>query len=140
MINKVIAQAKNPRSIEEATALVKEVEHLFNDWNVEAILDGFTEDAVTKFRDIPTFTGKERLRELFEVSERTRRDFNLTKTLKAFSGDVICGTWDCTWVDVQSNKKMAGFGCEFWTMRDGKIALWEGTFNGWEIRDAQAAG
>lgn len=134
MIEKVAADSLNPKSFEEAKVLVQEVEGLFNNWNLQAILDGFTDDAVTKFRDIPIFSGKDQLRKLFEVSERTRKDFALTKTLKSFSGNVICNTWDCTWVDVQSKKKMAGFGCEFWTMRDGKIAIWEGTFNGWEVR------
>lgn len=136
MIEKVAAAPLNPKSFEEAKVLVKKVEGLFNHWNLQAILDGFTDDAVTKFRDIPTFSGKDQLRKIFEVSERTRKDFSLTKTLKSFSENVICNTWDCTWLDVQSNKKMAGFGCEFWTMRDGKIAIWEGAFNGWEIREA----
>ena len=122
----------NPSTFKEAQTLVKEVENLFNVWDMESIVAGFTDDCVTRFRDVPQFSGKDALRKLFQVSEKTRRDFKLKKTLKAFDGNMICNTWDCTWIDVATGKVMAGFGCEFWTMRNGKIAVWEGTFNAWE--------
>ena len=42
---------------------------------------------------------------------------------------MIANTWDCGWIDLQTGKNMWGWGMEMWTMRDGKVAVWEGTLN-----------
>ncbi len=39
----------NPRTVEEARALVKHVEGLFMPWNIDALVDGFTEDCIVRF-------------------------------------------------------------------------------------------
>jgi len=39
-------ESRNPRTLEEALALVKHVESLFMPWNIDALADGFTEDCV----------------------------------------------------------------------------------------------
>ena len=39
----------NPRTVEEARAFVKHVESLFMPWNIDALVDGFTDDCVVRF-------------------------------------------------------------------------------------------
>lgn len=128
---------RNPRTFEEARQLVKYVESLFNTWNLDAVIEGFTPDCIVRLSDLPEFKGQHRLREMFIARNDGRRNYKLVKTLKALMNDVICNTWECEWFDGKSGKTMAGFGCEFWTMRDGKIALWEGAFNSWVVGAAQ---
>jgi hypothetical protein len=47
-------------------------------------------------------------------------------------GDVLANTWDASWEDAQTGKPMLGRGTEIWVVRDGRIALWDATFNVWE--------
>ena len=37
--------------------------------------------------------------------------------------------WEGEWEDAGTGRRMQGFGVEVWTMRDGKIAIWEASFN-----------
>ena len=53
---------RNPHTIEEARSFVRYVESLFMPWNVDALVDGFTEDCVVRFGTIPEFKGREALR------------------------------------------------------------------------------
>ena len=52
----------NPRTAEEAKALVKHVESLFMPWNIDALVAGFTDDCVVRFGTVPEFRGREALR------------------------------------------------------------------------------
>ena len=52
----------NPRTVEEARLFVKHVESLFMPWNVDALVDGFTEDCVVRFGTLPPFRGRENRR------------------------------------------------------------------------------
>lgn len=119
----------NPRTLEEARALVKYVESLFMPWNVDGLVAGFTPDCVVRFGDLPEFRGHEALRKFFTARSQRQRNYQLTKTLKSLAGDTICNVWEGTWEDTATGQKMAGFGCEVWLMRDGKLAVWEGAFN-----------
>lgn len=120
---------RNPRTMEEARVLVKYVESLFNPWNVDALVDGFTPDCVVRFCDIPEFHGQETLRKFFIARSERQKDYKLVKTLRSLMNDTICGIGEGTWVDVATGEKMWGFGCEIWQLRKGKIAVWEGAFN-----------
>jgi hypothetical protein len=46
---------RNPRTAEEAIALVKHIESLFMPRNIEALVGGFTEDCVVRFGTVPEF-------------------------------------------------------------------------------------
>ena len=120
---------RNPRTMEEARVMVKYVESLFNPWNVDALVDGFTPDCVIRFCDLPEFKGHEPLRKFFMARSQRQKGYTLVKTLKSLMNDTICNTWEGQWEDAATGQKMAGFGCEVWLMRDGKIAVWEGAFN-----------
>ena len=119
----------NPRTMEEARAVVKHVESLFNPWNVDALVAGFVPDCVVRFGDLPEFRGHDALRKFFTARSQRQKNYTLVKTLKAVMDDTICNTWEGQWEDPATGRKMAGFGCEAWLMRDGKIAVWEAAFN-----------
>ena len=119
----------NPRNGDEARALVKHVESLFMPWNIDALVDGFTEDCVVRFGTVSEFRGREQLREFFTARSAKQKDYRLTKQFRSLSGDTIANVWRGEWQDTESGARMKGFGVETWQMRDGKIAIWEAAFN-----------
>ena len=46
---------QNPRTAEEAKALVKQVESLFMPWNIDALVSGFTDDCIVRFGTVRSF-------------------------------------------------------------------------------------
>jgi nuclear transport factor 2 (NTF2) superfamily protein len=81
---------RNPQTIEDARALVKHVESLFNPWNVDALVDGFTSDCVVRFGDLPEFRGEGPLRQFFTARSQRQKNYRLVKTLKCLMEDTIC--------------------------------------------------
>ena len=121
--------ATNPRTVEEARAFVKHVESLFMPWNVDGIVAGFTDDCVVRFGDLPEFRGRAELEKFFRGRAARQKGYRLRKELKALMGDTIANTWVGEWQDSQTGAKMIGHGVEIWTMRAGKIAVWDAAFN-----------
>ena len=119
----------NPRTEDEARALVAHVESLFMPWNIDGLLAGFTEDCVVKFGDLPELKGKAALEKLFRNRMARQKDYRLKKEFRVLAGDKIANYWEGWWEDRTAAKKMQGRGVEVWTMRDGKIAVWEAAFN-----------
>jgi nuclear transport factor 2 (NTF2) superfamily protein len=119
----------NPRTLDEARSLVKQVEGLFMPWNIDALVDGFTEDCVVRFGTLQEFGGREALRAFFTARSRRQRNYRLTKELRTLDGDRLTNVWTGAWEDAESGTAMKGFGIEVWTMREGKIAVWEAAFN-----------
>jgi nuclear transport factor 2 (NTF2) superfamily protein len=122
-------KSANPRTAEEARALVKHVESLFMPWNIDALVEGFTEDCVIRFGTVPEIRGRAALREFFTTRSKKQKDYRLRKTFRSLEGDTLSNVWDGEWEDAASGAKMKGFGVEIWQMRDGKIAAWEPAFN-----------
>ena len=120
---------RNPHTIDEARSLVHHVESLFMPWNVDALVDGFTEDCVVRFGTIPEFKGREALHSFFRARSAKQKGYRLRKHFRALMGDVISNAWDGEWDDAATGQRMKGFGVEVWMMRDGKIAVWEAAFN-----------
>ena len=114
---------RNPRTVEEARALVAHVESLFMPWNIDTLVDGFTHDCIVRFGTVPEFRGQDALRGFFKARSLKQKGYRLTKELRGFTGDT--GEWQ----DAETGAAMRGFGVEVWIMRDGKIAVWEGAFN-----------
>ncbi|HUI35795.1 MAG TPA: nuclear transport factor 2 family protein [Stellaceae bacterium] len=119
----------NPRTEDEARAFVAHVESLFMPWNIEGLLAGFTDDCVVKFGDLPELRGKAALENLFRSRMERQKDYRLVKEFRALMGDKIANYWEGWWEDRGTGKKVQGRGVEVWTMRDGKIAVWEAAFN-----------
>src|SRR5215468_8064002 len=120
---------RNPHTVEEALALVKQVEALFMPWNIDALVDGFTEDCIIRFGTLGELRGREELRAFFTSRSRRQKNYRLTKELRSLSGDRLTNVWQGAWEDAETGAAMKGFGIEVWTMRDGKIAVWEAAFN-----------
>jgi nuclear transport factor 2 (NTF2) superfamily protein len=120
---------RNPQTIEEGRAFVAQVEALFMPWNIPALLDGFTEDCVVRFGDLPEFRGKPALEKLFRSRAERQIGYKLKKELRALAGDIIANYWEGEWKDAVTGKDMTGRGVEVWVLREGKIAVWEAAFN-----------
>ncbi len=112
-----------------ARELVAHVEWLFMPWNIPALLDGFTDDCVVKFGDLPEFRGKAALENLFRSRSERQKGYKLRKEFRALMGDRLANYWEGEWEDRATGKQMQGRGVEIWVMRDGKIAVWEAAFN-----------
>ena len=120
---------ENPRTSEEARALVRHVESLFMPWNVDALVDGFTEDCVVRFGTLPELRGPDALRKFFVSRSARQKGYRLRKQFRTLMGDTIANSWEGEWEDAETGRRMRGFGVEVWQMRDGKIAVWEAAFN-----------
>jgi nuclear transport factor 2 (NTF2) superfamily protein len=131
---------RNPRTLDEARAFVAQVESLFMPWNIEGLLAGFTDDCVVRFGDLPEFRGKADLETLFRSRSERQQDYRLRKQLRALAGDTIANYWEGEWQDRATGRQMAGRGVEIWTMRDGRIAVWEAAFNFNEVGRPSAMG
>ena len=119
----------NPRTIEEAKALVAHVQSLFMPWNVDALVNGFTDDWVVRFGTIPEFRGHDALRKFFTARSARQKGYRLNKRFCTLMGDLMSNVWDGEWEDADTGQTMKGFGVEVWTMRDGKIAIWEASLS-----------
>jgi nuclear transport factor 2 (NTF2) superfamily protein len=131
---------RNPQTIEEARAFVANVESLFMPWDLPGLLAGFTDDCVVRFGDLPEFRGKAALERLFRGRSERQKGYRLRKQLRALMGDTIANFWEGEWEDRLTGARMAGRGVEIWTMRDGKIAVWEAAFNTNEVGKPSAMG
>jgi nuclear transport factor 2 (NTF2) superfamily protein len=120
---------RNPRTSEEARLFVAHVESLFMPWNIDALVSGFTEDCVVRFGVIPEFRGREELRTFFEARRAKQKMYRLRKQFRSLMNDVMSNVWEGEWEDADTGRRMKGFGVEVWTMRGGKIAVWEASFN-----------
>jgi nuclear transport factor 2 (NTF2) superfamily protein len=120
---------RNPRTIEDARKLVAQVEQLFMPWNIEALVAGFTEDCIVRFGNVPEFRGHDALKKFFTARSARQKGYRLKKQFRSLMGDVMTNIWDGEWEDAGTGQRMKGFGVEVWTMRDGRIAVWEASFN-----------
>ena len=122
-------EGRNPRTADEARALVAYVESLFMPWNIDALIAGFTDDCIVRFGTVPELRGRTALREFFTARSARQKNYRLDKQFRALMGDVIANVWSGEWEDAGTGARMRGFGVETWVMRDGKIAVWEAAFN-----------
>jgi len=119
-------------SWDDAKRLVQAVEDAFGAADLVRIEQGFTEDAVARFADFPEMQGREAIMRFLTARFARTKGYRLKKTLHCQMGDVLANTWDASWEDAKTGKPMLGRGTEIWTVRDGRIALWDATFNVWE--------
>jgi nuclear transport factor 2 (NTF2) superfamily protein len=122
-------KARNPQTVDEARAFVKYVESLFTPWNIDALVDGFTEDCVVRFGTVPEFRGREALRMFFAARSAKQKGYRLKKEFRTLMNDTMTNVWEGAWEDAESGLPMRGHGVEIWVMRGGKIAVWEAAFN-----------
>jgi nuclear transport factor 2 (NTF2) superfamily protein len=119
-------------SREMALRMVREAERAFGAADITAILGIFTDDVVIRFAEIPEIRGKVDAERFLRARFARQRNYKLSKSLRMVESDRIGNLWEGEWDDAQTGQKMRGRGIEFWTVRDGKIALWEAVFNVWQ--------
>lgn len=117
---------------EQALAMVKAAERAFATADVESIVAGYTDDVVIRFADVPEIRGKAQAERFLRARFARQKNYRLTKVLRTLEGNMLGNYWDGEWQDAQTGRQMVGRGTEFWTIRNGKIAVWEATFNVWE--------
>jgi nuclear transport factor 2 (NTF2) superfamily protein len=86
--------ARNPRTAEEAKALVKHVESLFMPWNIDALVAGFTDDCVVRFGTVPEFRGREALRAFFIARSDKQKGYRLRKSFRTLMNDTLTNVWE----------------------------------------------
>jgi nuclear transport factor 2 (NTF2) superfamily protein len=133
-------QACNPKTPDEARAFVKYVESLFVPWNIDALVDGFTEDCVVRFGTVPEFRGRNALRAFFTARSAKQKGYRLKKEFRTLANDTMTNVWEGEWQDAESGVAMRGYGVEVWAMRGGKIAVWEAAFNAGRADQANSVG
>jgi nuclear transport factor 2 (NTF2) superfamily protein len=116
----------------QARAFIAQVVELFHRVDVDGLANGFAEDCVVRFAELPELRGRAALRELFARRLARQQDYRLEKTLVVLEGNRLGNLWTGTWRDRDTGLKMEGRGVEFWTMRDGRIAVWDAAFNVWQ--------
>ena len=119
-------------SWEQAKRLVQDVEDAFGAADLDRIAQGFTEDAVARFADFPEMRGRLAIMSFLGARFARTRGYRLKKTLHVLMDDRLANSWDASWEDARTGKPMVGRGTEIWIVRDGRIALWDATFNAWE--------
>jgi nuclear transport factor 2 (NTF2) superfamily protein len=117
---------------DEAKSLVRNVEDAFAAADLDRIAAGFTEDAVARFADFPEMHGRDAIMQFLRARFARTRNYRLTKRLQVLMDDMLANTWDASWEDAKTGKPMLGRGTEIWRVRDGRIVLWDATFNAWE--------
>jgi nuclear transport factor 2 (NTF2) superfamily protein len=116
---------------DSAKRLVQAVEDAFGAADLARIEQGFTEDAVTRFADVPEMHGRDEIMRFLRARFARTKGYRLKKTLHCVTGDTLANSWNASWEDAQTGKPMLGRGTEVWIVRDGRIALWDATFNAW---------
>jgi nuclear transport factor 2 (NTF2) superfamily protein len=95
--------APKPVSREFALKLVKHVEDIFARGDVEAILNGYTDDIVIQFADIPEIRGKVAAEKFLRARFARQRNYRLRKDLRMLEGNMMGNYWDGEWEDTQSS-------------------------------------
>ena len=126
------SETTSDTSREMAVSMVCEAERAFGSADIAAILDVFTEDVVIRFADFPEMRGKLAAERFLRARFARQQNYRLKKFLRMVESNMIGNLWEAGWVDAQTGQNMRGRGTEFWTVRDGKGALWEATFNVWQ--------
>jgi nuclear transport factor 2 (NTF2) superfamily protein len=115
-----------------AEAAVRAAEAAFGSGDVARMLEGFTDDCIVRFAEQPEMVGKPALEAFLRARMARQGGYRLSKTLRAVDGDIVGVEWAGSWTDTGTGVAMAGKGLEFWTIRDGRIAIWDAGFNVWE--------
>lgn len=99
-------------------------ERLFEQGDVEAILEGFTDDVEVRYGVAAPFVGKQTLRDMLQRRFASMRDYRLTKRLELLSAPSFASSWTGRWIDTRTGTRMELFGLELLTVRDGRMCRW----------------
>lgn len=112
-------------------AALKRYESLFSNGDVEAILEGFSDDVKVRYASFAPFTGKEQLRAMLRQRFARMRDYRLSKVVEFVSLPRIASSWTGKWIEAEGGVEMELFGLEVMTVRNGKIVEWSASVSTW---------
>jgi nuclear transport factor 2 (NTF2) superfamily protein len=124
-------QPDNEVTVLLAEQMQREAERAYAAGDLEAILASFDPDITIIYADFPAIHGLSEARKFIGNRLARQKNYQLKKEFRAITGNIIAGAWSGSWIDSQTQAVMHGRGSEFWTMKNGRIALWEATFNVW---------
>jgi nuclear transport factor 2 (NTF2) superfamily protein len=75
--------------------------------------------------------GTDELRRWHERFFSAVKDYRLSKTLRAASGNVITVEFAERWVSTRDGQGKEGFGGEFWTINGDRLAKWHLYYRSW---------
>jgi len=104
--------------------LVRGAEEAYNALDVERVMRLFTPDAVFYRNGKLKAKGADELRRFHEGFFAAVSDYRLRKTLRAAAGDTVTVEFEETWVATTDGTPMEGFGGEFWTIEEDRLAEW----------------
>jgi ketosteroid isomerase-like protein len=119
----------------EAELLMREAEAAFSAADVERILRMFAADVVVRYADLPEMRGLDAYAEHLRARFELQRDFRARKTLRVVAGDLVVDSWDATWLDGETGKRMCGRGIEVLAMQDGRVHGLDAVVNAWQEGD-----
>jgi ketosteroid isomerase-like protein len=125
----VLAAGATEYSVSEARAIVAEFAKVTTSLDIDAVIQGFTEDCIVSFNEHAGIGGRQGVRDLmgprFEHLAAPGSDFVCRKALRSLSGNVFGVIWLNDWRDANAKKPMRSKGVEFWLMHKGRIARWD---------------
>ncbi|WP_406625231.1 nuclear transport factor 2 family protein [Acidovorax sp. SDU_ACID1] len=113
-------------TVEEAQAHFDSRAALYNDRNVEAILDGLEDDAEIHYGDLPVMHGKKAFEPVLRKRLESFTCYHLQKTVRLVQGNVVLTELDIQWAGEASQgqpRRTRAF--EILTFRGKKLAKWE---------------
>jgi nuclear transport factor 2 (NTF2) superfamily protein len=120
---------RNPETWEEAESLLRSVEARCMPIDPDAMAEGFDENCVCKFGLYPEMRGREAVREFYRQRSKRQKNYKVSKNLRAMTNDTLAIVFTASWEDAKSGAKMYGEGAEIWKLRNGKIEIWNCSFN-----------
>jgi nuclear transport factor 2 (NTF2) superfamily protein len=113
----------------QATTLLRAMAEMFQRADIPALVDLFTEDCTIRYGAGAEQQGRVPLRRVLTGIIERRRELRLAKACVAIDRNKLVIRSEESWKEGEASKPMTGFGIEVWTMRDGKIAVWEAGFS-----------
>ena len=104
---------RNPRTIEEAREFVKYVESLFMPWNIDALVEGFTDNCIVRFGTVPEFQGRAALRAFFKARSAKQKGYRLKKQFRTLMNHTMTNVWSGEWEDADSEISRCGVASRF---------------------------
>jgi ketosteroid isomerase-like protein len=123
-------------SIEDAADFMARAERAFHARDTEAIIELFADDVVVVFADFPPMRGKREYLHFLRARLARQLDYRPSTTIRVASNDVIGSSWEASWTDANTGLPMQGRGCEFVTVKSGKVIEFIASFNAWEAGGA----
>ncbi|WJR78656.1 nuclear transport factor 2 family protein [Bradyrhizobium sp. NP1] len=117
---------------QDAATILRRYQELWNRAALDELMEGFTDDIVVEFADLPTIRGRSELEKVLRARLARQKGYRLTKAVRFVSQATIVGSWTADWTDSTTGRQMKGRGIEFIEMRGSKCARWEATFNAWD--------